>query len=1303
MPSEPDSQRFGSSRQAAAGEEMHHKSPQSGRRPRIRRSAIVLLGIGGVLGFVPPRIPNWFVPCRIAAVSLITASLVIVVRQLGNIPKAATRLVVISACLAILTQTLSVCEVIHSLDGVPVLGKGGFLHDPIYSTAYPLAVVLLLAGFFFAALEAQTARHHLAEQGLRLSEELAERKRAEGALEKSEDKYRDLVENVNDVIYEVTSEGLVTYASPAIESLVGYSMSELIGQPFSGFIHGEDLARAAENFQEVLAGIVEPGEYRLVNKSGEIRWVLTSSKPILEGGKVVGVRGVLADITKRKLAEDAVRESEEKYRHLFEQLNDAALVADTETGIILDANEQAESLLGRTRDEIIGMHHSELHPPGESKYYRGMFAAHVLKGHATEFDGEVIRKDGSVVPAMISAATLTLGGKRLIVGLFRDITERKRAERMLQDSERRALALLNAPADRVALVDRDGVVLALNERMAESVGSSVDELVGVYGWDLVPSDVAALRKAQVDEVFRSGEPLHFEDQRAGIVYDNSLYPVLDPEGKVAAVAVFARDITDLKRAEDALRRSRDELEMQVEKRTAELRKANEELLAEIAERKRAEDALRESEERYRLLVDSAGYPITLIDRDGVILFFNPEGARNLGGTHSDFIGKSIYDIVPDMADALIERHQAMLRSGVGGVFEDEFELPSGKHWFVSNVQPVKDERGETYAILIISYDITDRKLAQEALKQSEARYRALIETSPDAITLADTEGKILLTNRRAALMHGFESVEDMLSDMGTVFDFMSKEDRQRAIEDGQRVLEKGSLRNLEYQALRKDGTYFPAEISASVITDEDGNPGTFLMVVRDVTERKQSAEALRQSEERYRTLVETSPDAISLVDLEANIVMANRQFALLLGYASVEEIISESRSAFDLVAPEDRLRVVGSFRTTLESGSMRNVGYEVVRKDGTRFDAEVSASVVSGVDGRPNGFMVVITDVTERKRAEGALRESQERYRLLVDSAEYPITLLDRDGVILLVNPAGARNLGGSPEDLVGKSVYEFLPGMTDALIERHTRVIDSGKGASFEEEIDLASGKRWFLSNLQPIRDARGEPYAVQIISHDTTERKRAEEQIKAALEEKEMLLKEIQHRVKNNLQVISSLFDLQSRYTDDDQMLDMLKESRNRLRSIALIHEKLYQAQDLTRIDFAEYVRSLAVHLFRSYGVGSDAIELKTSFDTLTLSVDAAIPCALIVNELVSNCLKHAFPAGRRGEVRIELRSDDGQCTVIVGDDGVGLAEDFDFEEPQSLGLRLVKTLTDQLKGTIHLDRNEGTTFRIRFRVSQ
>jgi two-component sensor histidine kinase/uncharacterized membrane protein len=222
----------------------------------------------------------------------------------------------------------------------------------------------------------------------------------------------------------------------------------------------------------------------------------------------------------------------------------------------------------------------------------------------------------------------------------------------------------------------------------------------------------------------------------------------------------------------------------------------------------------------------------------------------------------------------------------------------------------------------------------------------------------------------------------------------------------------------------------------------------------------------------------------------------------------------------------------------------------------------------------------------------------------------------------------------------------------------------------------------------------------ANKALQSEIAERKRAEEQIKASLREKEILLQEIHHRVKNNLQVISSLLYLQSTSVKDRQSLEILQDSQNRVRTMALVHEKLYQSEDLAKIGLGDYICSLTNNLFQSYGIHPKVVKLKVSVDEVYLGIDTAIPCGLIVNELVSNCLKHAFPDGREGEIQIELWADgDGRYNLTVSDNGIGFPPDLDFRSTSSLGLQLVNNLTRQLRGTIGLDRTGGTAFKITF----
>ena len=212
--------------------------------------------------------------------------------------------------------------------------------------------------------------------------------------------------------------------------------------------------------------------------------------------------------------------------------------------------------------------------------------------------------------------------------------------------------------------------------------------------------------------------------------------------------------------------------------------------------------------------------------------------------------------------------------------------------------------------------------------------------------------------------------------------------------------------------------------------------------------------------------------------------------------------------------------------------------------------------------------------------------------------------------------------------------------------------------------------------------------------------ERKHGEIALRSALREKEVLLKEIHHRVKNNMQIIYSLLNIQSRHFKDKDVRNMLREVQNRVRSMALLHEKLYQSRDLARIEFGDYIQKLAFGLYHSFGVNPDDIKLKINVDSVSLGVNTAIPCGLIINELVTNSLRHAFPSGKRGRVSIDLLfHHDKELRLAVRDDGVGLPKNLDFRNTESLGLQLVNTLVEQLEGDIKLDRRSGTSFKITF----
>jgi len=323
----------------------------------------------------------------------------------------------------------------------------------------------------------------------------------------------------------------------------------------------------------------------------------------------------------------------------------------------------------------------------------------------------------------------------------------------------------------------------------------------------------------------------------------------------------------------------------------------------------------------------------------------------------------------------------------------------------------------------------------------------------------------------------------------------------------------------------------------------------------------------------------------------------------------------------------------------------------------------------------------------------------------ILDLADDAIISVDEAHRIILFNQGAEKIFGYDSAEVLGRPLDLLLPSRLSAVHRRHidefaNSLVAARRMGERQEILARRKDDTEFPAeaSISKVRVEEGTMFTV--ILRDVTERVQSEERIRASLREKEALLKEIHHRVKNNLQVVSSLLGLQSRVVSDLEMRKMFQESQDRIHSMALLHESLYQSHNLSQVNFPEYIRQLAAHLFHSYGVGADRIHLRTDLDSLLLNLDAAVPCGLIINELVSNSLKYAFPDGRTGEIRIELRGhSDGKTQLLVADDGVGLKADIDWVNTRSLGLRLVRTLAQQLGAEIEVKSNVGMEVRLAF----
>ena len=339
----------------------------------------------------------------------------------------------------------------------------------------------------------------------------------------------------------------------------------------------------------------------------------------------------------------------------------------------------------------------------------------------------------------------------------------------------------------------------------------------------------------------------------------------------------------------------------------------------------------------------------------------------------------------------------------------------------------------------------------------------------------------------------------------------------------------------------------------------------------------------------------------------------------------------------------------------------------------------------------------------EKILAEKALRRSEEQFRAVAESAVDTIITTDINGIIVFFNDSLTKIFGYTKGELDGKKLTHLLPNRSK---KYYLNILQE-----FKE-----SGQHEFMGKLVTImglkKDGTEFPFEMSLaawiseektyltsIIRDLTERQRTEKQIKKSLQEKEVLINEIHHRVKNNMQIISSLLNLQTHFTSDIETIDILKDTQNRVKSMAMVHEKLYQSSDLTHINFSNYIICLVNHLFYSYGIEESQIKKMIDVEDIDLNIDTAVPCGLIICEIVSNSLKYAFKDGRIGKVTVSLKIKDEKFYLTISDDGIGFPKKLDFKNTDSLGLKLVNSLTNQIDGEIHLDKTCGTKFKITF----
>jgi PAS domain S-box-containing protein len=593
-----------------------------------------------------------------------------------------------------------------------------------------------------------------------------------------------------------------------------------------------------------------------------------------------------------------------------------------------------------------------------------------------------------------------------------------------------------------------------------------------------------------------------------------------------------------------------------------------------------------------------------------------------------------------------------------------------------------------------------RRKAENDLEESERKYRKIFENVQDVFYQTDVNGKIIEMSPSIERYSGFS--RDYLIGRQVETVYQNPEDRDKMLK---KIQEKGEVNDYELLLKNKYGKTVYASVNAHFLRDDNNQPVGVEGSLRNIEERKMVESALEESEAKYRTIFENISDVFYQTNMEGIITEISPSIERYSGY-NPEELIGKPVEMVYL-NPDDRKHLLTAID---KKGEVIDYELQLKTKTGDLIYASTNAHFLLDSHNQPIGIEGLLRDVSQRKKAEETLIDTKRRLRIALDLAkmgswEYDVEsdMFTFDDQFYSLYRTTAEEEGGSK---MSSKTYatKFIPpeeaSVVAAEIERALSTDDPNYSNEIEHVIVRADGEKRVIVVRNGIeKDEYGNTIKILGVNQDITELKKAQNEINKTLKEKEMLLKEIHHRVKNNLMVISSLLNLQSKYIHDEKALDIFRESQNRAKSMALIHERLYRSTDLKRIDFGDYIQTLSNDLYHTYMPEEGRIDLNMDLENLMVDINTTVPLGLIVNELITNSMKHAFKNGE-GEINIIFHKKGDEFTLIIGDNGVGLPADIDFKNTETLGLQLVNNLTTQIDGIIELDRSQGTRFKITFK---
>lgn len=1084
------------------------------------------------------------------------------------------------------------------------------------------------------------------------------------------DLYRDyefIFKTSLEAILLTTPDGLILTANPAAEELFGYSGKELQKIGITGVIDSKDPRLPILLEERKLKGKVK-GELTFLKKNGQKFPGLISSHIFQDQNGNEKTSMIISDITHHKKAEKEIQTQYYLLKGIIEN-NDAPIFSldtnynytsfNTAHATVMKALYGANIEIGKNmlnyqtveEDSIKAKQNIDRALNGEE---------FIAKAYSGEEERSRLYFEVSHIPVMDKNGMI-----QGVLVYAHNITEQKQVETALMESEKNYRTIFEHTGTATIILNEDLSIIQVNSEFEKLSGFSKEEIEGKKNWtDFIVK--WELNRLEEYSKLRTSDP-----KAAPSIYETK---GKNREGKIVNVLVTITRIPDTGK--------------------------NLVTLINITDLKKTENALIESEKRYSLAVEAVNQGIWDWNIPTGEAYFSPVYYTMLGYSDGEFPAsyESFRSLVhPDDIEQVESKIKNHIKNAEG--YAIEFRLKKSDEtwcWILGKGRVIEtDEEGNAIRMVGTHTDITERKLNEKAIIQSKEEWENTFDAVPDLIAILDNDYKILRCNKPMASSLGLET-EDCVG--LTCYNVVHRLNAPPSFCPHSKLIKDGLEHTIEVHEDILGGDF---DVSVSPLHNKSGELIGCIHVARDITQRKKMEENLRISNEWLGFAQKASKSGFWDWDMTTEKLTWSPEFLELFG------LPADTQPSFDIwldmLHPDDRQPAMDKINKAIEEHEFLINEYRVILPNSEEiWIRALGTTYYHEETNQPLRMSGICIDITPNKAAEKALRDSEEKYRTLFETDPDYTLLIGSDGIILDVNNATTNITGLSKEELIGKHFIELgmaIPEDVPTYVENISRLLKGEQIKPFESQFRDKNGEiHWGFITLTPIIKDEKISSFLAIIS-DFSERKIAETQLKATLQEKELLLREIHHRVKNNMQILSSLLNLQIQHEDLDDTIAVLKESQGRVKSMAMVHEKLYQSDNFSNINLKEYLINLVSDIFYSYGIKNESISFVLDLDDINIGIDTAIPLGLIINELVTNSVKYAFSNGE-GTLTIKLKSLPEQMELTVADDGIGLPKNIVIENTKTLGLQLVNSLVGQLDGQMELNRNTGTEFKIIFK---